>query len=411
MTSRTESGAGGIGFSAYVATSFLGAFNDNVSKILVICYATAALGKTSQGASNFLAIASACFILPYLCFSTIAGYLADRFSKRAVMIWSKAAEIAIMLIGLVLAGAGAVYGLLAVLFFMGTQSAFFSPAKYGFLPETQPVERLSRANGCIQLATFVAIIIGGAIGGVLSARSGASIQSGFIFCVIIAVLGTLTSLAITRTIPGQRDLKFRFQDPIRPHIATIREIARDRVFFHALFGKTFFWFLGTLLQLALILLAQNTLHGDDRLVGLLQAAAALGIGAGFAAAGILSRGKIALRFVRPAAFGIIAAGSCLALFGDCMIPAFVFTTLMGFCGGFYALPLDATIQNRAPANRRGQYLAAANALDCISMIAAPVLLWFLRLPGIGFGARGVIAVLTATVVAAVSRLKFPSEDE
>ena len=126
------------GFAGFIGTQFLGAFNDNIFKMLVICAAAAVL--TPEAKRDYIPLASALFILPYLLFSAFAGYLADRFSKRSVMIATKAAEIIIMATGLILFHFNAIYTLLAVLFCMGAQSAFFSPAKYGFLPETLPPE-------------------------------------------------------------------------------------------------------------------------------------------------------------------------------------------------------------------------------------------------------------------------------
>ncbi len=382
-----------VGFWAYLSTLFLGAFNDNVSKILVICYGTAVLGKESQAANNFLSIASACFILPYLLFSTLSGYLADRYSKRVVMILAKVAEIVIMAVGLWMCYLGAVYGLLLVLFCMGTQSAFFSPAKYGFLPETQPAESLPKANGYTQLWTFLAIIAGGALGGPLSARCGDSPAMGFWFCIAIAVLGTLTSFPITRTAPGQPQLKFTVRDPITPHLKTIREMCADPLLIRGLLGNTYFWFVGTIMQLTLMLLVQNTLKGDDNMVGFLQAAVALGIGVGCVVAGIFSRGTVAYRFVSPAAFALAITAGALAIWGNLVIPAFVLTTVAGFCAGFYTLPLTTALQKRSPEAQRGRCLAAANTLDCISMCLATALLWGLRTAGCG--PRGVIAVIAA----------------
>ena len=156
------------GFVSYMATLFLGALNDNVCKLLVICHVSLALGVESSSAAAFLSMAGACFCLPYLLFSALAGYLADRVSKKVVMVWTKVAEILIMSMGALFAIKGHPAAMLLVLFCMGTQSAFFAPAKYGFLPETNPPKRLAAANGATQLFTFVAIIMGGWAGGAIA---------------------------------------------------------------------------------------------------------------------------------------------------------------------------------------------------------------------------------------------------
>lgn len=146
------------GFIAYLATQFAGAFNDNLFKLLLICFASNLLAGTGHD-KIYVPIAGALFILPFLLCSSYAGYLADRFSKKQVMVGTKVAEIVIMLCGLLLFRLQTVNLLLLVLFCMGAQSTFFSPAKYGFLPETLPAAELSRGNGLNQLFTFLAIIL------------------------------------------------------------------------------------------------------------------------------------------------------------------------------------------------------------------------------------------------------------
>jgi acyl-[acyl-carrier-protein]-phospholipid O-acyltransferase/long-chain-fatty-acid--[acyl-carrier-protein] ligase len=393
-----------LGFSAFLATLFLGAFNDNVSKLLVICYGTEVLGADSRAAAVFLPAAAACFILPFLVFSDLAGHLADRFRKRTVMIWAKVAEIAIMALGFLLARQGAVYPLLAVLFLMGAQSTFFSPAKYGFLPETHSEEELPKANGHTQLWTFLAIIAGGAVGGKIAAKYGTAPAGGFVWCIAFAALGTITSFFITPTPRCQPDLAFRWRDPITPHLATFREIRRDQPLLVAFFGNTFFWFMGTILQLVLMTLAKVTLHGDNLLVGKLQAVVALGIGIGCTLAGYASKGRIRFDFVRPAGLALAITAFAMAIFGAWRLPAYLFTILLGCWAGIYQLPLGTAIQDRSPATPRGRYLAAGNILDSVSMIAASILLGLLSLCHVG--ARGVFAVVGALMLLVLPWLQF-----
>ncbi|MBQ4480601.1 MAG: MFS transporter [Victivallales bacterium] len=400
MTSDSIKNKNPLGFGAFLATLFLGAFNDNLSKMLVICYGTERLGASSMQGSSFLSLAAACFILPYLLFSFLAGYLADRFAKKTVMVWTKVAEIAIMLVGMELARRQMVYPLLAVLFFMGAQSAFFSPAKYGFLPETTPTEGLSRANGYTQLATFLAIILGGLFGGLLYSWCHGILYRGFIVCVAVAVLGTLTSFFITATRPGDSQLRFRFQDPVSPHWRALREMSSDRLLITVVLGATFFWFLGSLMQLVLVLLAQTTLGGGGNLTGILQAAVALGIGLGCTLAGLLAKGRIPYHLVAPGAVGIAVANLLLATFGNHLVPAILLTSLVGFAAGFYQLPLGTAIQERSPLEKRGRYLGATNALDCVSMTLSSALLWLLQ-NVFRCGPRTIIAV-TACLVAVIT---------
>lgn len=367
----TKPAGGGAGFWAFLVTLFLGAFNDNVSKLVIMAYGTSMLEPESPQASLFLSLGGVVFILPYLLFSSVAGLLADRHSKKWVMVWTKAWEVVVMLLGFLTAYLHNAYLMLVVLFGMGAQSAFFSPAKYGFLPETQPPERLPRANGATQMWTFLAIILGGWGGGALSHAVGEeNLPMGMLACVGIAILGTITSFAITPSPLGNKGTPFRIPDPITPHLKTLfRDARRDNpVLLASILGNSLFWLLGTMAQLVMLLLAKNTLKVDDQVMGLLQAAMGVGIGAGCFLAGLLIRQERPFRLV-PAG-GILLGGSLLAmgLLGDRLPWAFCLVMLAGFSSGLYMLPLTTAIQRLSPPAERGRYLAASSASDCVGMI-------------------------------------------
>ena len=162
--------------------------------------------------------------------------------------------------------------------------------------------------------------------------------------------------------------------------------------------------MGAILQLVLMTLAKVTLHGDNALVGRLQAIVALGIGIGCTAAGYASKGRIRYDFVRPAGLGLAITAFAMALFGALRLPAYLFTILLGCWAGIYQLPLGTAIQDRSPATQRGRYLAAGNILDSISMTCASLLLGILSLCHVG--ARGVFAVVGALMLLVLPWLQF-----
>ena len=108
--------------------------------------------------------------------SIFAGVFSDRFSKRSVIVVMKAVEVVLMGLGTLALFVNPEGGLLPLLVLgaMAVQSALFSPAKYGILPELLPHERLSVGNGQLELWTFLAIIGGTAMGGILLQVTGAS---------------------------------------------------------------------------------------------------------------------------------------------------------------------------------------------------------------------------------------------
>src|ERR1043166_9147110 len=185
------------GFWCLIITQFQGAFSDNVLKNLVIFMMLD--GSLSRSEEHRMGeLITALFSLPFILFSMAGGFLADRFSKRTVMLGVKIFEILVMLFAL----AGFVLRqtpmLVAGIFLMGTHSAFFGPSKYGSLPELLPERRLSWGNGILELGTFVAIILGTVAASVLAEGFGRNqVASGWILLGLAAV-GLVACLGITR---------------------------------------------------------------------------------------------------------------------------------------------------------------------------------------------------------------------
>ena len=188
------------GFQSFLWTQFLAAFNDNVYKMIVSVGAVELAANQLLG-SRYLSIAGAVFVLPFLLFAGYAGQLADRFSKTRVLQITKAFEIVIMCVGMVALSMRSIDMLLVVLFLLAMQANFFSPAKYGILPEMLTEAQLTRANGLLELSTFAAIVLGTSVGSFLFARwkDQPLVMGGMLLG--IAVAGSLTSLFI-RKVPA-----------------------------------------------------------------------------------------------------------------------------------------------------------------------------------------------------------------
>src|SRR3954470_24113990 len=182
------------GLQPFLWTQFLGAFNDNLFKIVVSMLAVHA--ATPADAGRQLSLVGVVFILPFLLFSGYAGQLADVYSKRTVLVVTKSLEIVAAGLGLFAFAAGHLTLTYAVLFLIALQAAFFSPAKYGILPEMVPDRDLSRANGVLEMSTFVAIVLGTAIGGYLFEAWRAHLWLIGVLVAVVAVSGTLISFRI-----------------------------------------------------------------------------------------------------------------------------------------------------------------------------------------------------------------------
>src|SRR5207248_4960812 len=148
-----------VGFWSLIATQFQGAFNENGLKFLVI-YLILAVAKDNTARDQMELLVGVLFAAPFILFSLAGGFLADRFSKRTVTIWTKVFEVGVMLFAAAALIQPDLQLALAAIFLVCTQGAVFGPSKYGLLPELLPPEELSWGNGVLELGTFMAIILG-----------------------------------------------------------------------------------------------------------------------------------------------------------------------------------------------------------------------------------------------------------
>ncbi len=244
------------GFWALIVTQFQGAFSDNVVKNLVVFVALFGSSLTLAEKNGYGESIAALFALPFILFSMVGGFLADRCSKRSVMLGVKIFELFIMI--LVFSGlwAWSKNLLLASVFLMGTHSAIFGPSKYGSLPELLPERKLSWGNGILELGTFMAIILGTVAAALMSEHFRGSQWLSGVVLIVLAVIGFASCLGITKVPAASPQKKF---NPFFPAEIwrEVRAMRGDRPLWLALCGNTYFNFLGMLLLLNLFSTAQK----------------------------------------------------------------------------------------------------------------------------------------------------------
>jgi acyl-[acyl-carrier-protein]-phospholipid O-acyltransferase/long-chain-fatty-acid--[acyl-carrier-protein] ligase len=357
-----------LGFWSLIATQFQGAFNDNALKFLVI-YLIVERNFPIGVRDRFVLLVGALFALPFIFFSLAGGYFADRYSKRDVTIGTKLFEIGVMTFALAALALGNLPMEAAAVFLISTQGALFGPSKYGLLPELLPSDKLSWGNGVIELGTFLASITAVMGAGFLAAAfRGRQIWSGAIL-LVFTLTGLLASLGISRVPAADPSRQFR-ANPFADFGGQLRIIVRDRVLGWAVIGNTYFWFLAALLQFVIVVYGHDVLRVDETQIGYLQAAVGIGIGVGSLAAGYVSRGKIECRLVPIGAIGMTMLGFLVSRPGLGVWPSRIDLCLLGFFGGFYAVPLNALIQHRPRSGEKGGVIAAANLLSFIGVFLA-----------------------------------------
>jgi len=364
------------GFKAFLCAQFLGAFSDNVYKMVVSLLA-ADLAIESGAGSGYLSLALFVFTVPFLLFSGYAGYAADVYSKSTVLIVAKSFEILAMILATAALVQGTMFFLLLVLFLTAVQSTFFSPAKYGILPEVFPTADLSRANGVLEMTTFLAIIAGTSTGAWLFAVWKEQLVWVGGVLVGVALVGTLACLGIPRVAPSGALKPFRLNpwSEIGRGVARIIEVASLRV---AIIGISYFWFMGALLHMAIILLGKEMMALGDIHVGLLIAFLGIGIGIGTVAAGWLSGDRVELGLVPAGAAGV---GMFLVLLY--MVPHVypavgLLLLALGISSGFFIVPLDAHLQARSGEEEKGTLIGSSNFFNMGGVILASGALWTFR---------------------------------
>ncbi len=381
-----------------LVAQFFGAFNDNAFKILVALLALGSVAGADEAAKQLqTTIAFVVFTLPLMLGSLPAMALGDRVEKRDLIVKTKALEVVLMALGTwALWATPTGWQTYAVLAGMGLQSALFAPGKYGILPELLPHERLSAANGRLEAASFLAIILGTAAGGVLLEATGAQVWIAGALLTTLAVAGFVAALAVPRSAP--------VTTPAEPFGVVLRSSWRvlrgDRTLWLATLGSVAFWGLASLLGQDVLVYGKQVLGYPDRYAGVPYALFAIGVGAGALLAGRWSRGKVEVGLIPLGALGL---GLGTALFG-LLVPGpvgtFVLMAVLGVASGFVVVPLNALVQWRAPAARRGAIIALVNCLSFAGILAGN--LGCLLLSAAGFDSAAILLVAAVLTLAATA---------
>jgi 1-acyl-sn-glycerol-3-phosphate acyltransferase len=373
-------------FLPYFAAQALAALNDNLLRNILVLTATAQGERYAPTALNFVSLAAGLFILPVVLFSGIAGQLADRFDKARVLRLVKAAEILIAaLAGAALLGHSTAL-LLAAWFLMGTHAAFLTPAKYGLLPQVLAPAELVGGNALLVSGAFLAILCGTALAEFGVGRGAAGVLAATLL--VLALAGFAASLAIPPLAPAAAALAVDL-NPWSATCASLAAARRSRTVFLSLLGLAWFWFYGTVVLTQLPLYIRLVLHGGAGPINLMLGVFAVAVAAGALLCERLSGGKVEIGLVPFGSLGLTLFATDLTLAAPRAVAAHEYALreflgqphslrilidvfAIGVCGGLFAVPLHALVQQRAPAQARARVMAAGSLLNSL-LIAAAVL--------------------------------------
>lgn len=383
-------------------TQFLVALIDNIYKFLIVYFLISIQGV--ENTHRIMAFTGATFVLPFLLFSATSGTLADRFSKRNVIIFAKCFEFAVMSIGLLSFHYQSVAGSYILLFLLATTSAIFGPSKYGILPELVGTERISKANGLMTSFTFLAIILGTFLASFVLDYTNRNFMFAAIACVCLSFVGLMASFCIEYTPPSGSRKKFKVFF-LREIFHSLTLASHDPSLLMAVLGSSFFLFLGAFVQLNIIPFAMQSLHLTDIQGGYLFLLTAIGIGSGALIAGKLSGKIVELGLVPIAGFMVALSSYMIDLFSDHAYVVMPLLVLLGLFGGMYQIPLDSFIQVNSPHRNRGQIIAATNFLSFFGVLCASGLVYLIT-EVLGFNADKGFTIIGSLTLAVTSVITF-----
>ena len=372
-------------------TQFLGAFNDNVFKnalVIMITYKGAEVwGLTPE---QMVALCTGLLILPFVLFSATAGQLADKFSKSRIARVVKLAEIGVMSLAAYGFYIDSVPFLVGVLFFMGLQSAFFGPVKFGLLPELLRENELTRGNALVSMGTFVSILLGILIGGMLVSFEGIGGIAVSIAVITFAIIGYIASRCIPHQEAAAPETKIAL-DPVMPNIRIFGFAMKTRSVFLAILAVSWFWFFAAACLSVFPVYCRDILQGNEAVSTFFLALFSIGVGTGSILCGRLSKRGVELGLVPVGAIGmsifaidLFFAGNIAPVEVERTLPDFLTTlsawrvivdlAMMSFFGGLFVVPLQTLIQQRADAKHRARVIAASALLNSFFVVVSSLAL-------------------------------------
>lgn len=377
-------------------TQFLGAFNDNVFKNALVILITYKIAESMAADPQVLVtLAAGIFILPFFLFSATAGQIADKYEKSRLISIIKFIEIILM----GLASFGFCFNNLLILFFilfaLGTHSTFFGPLKYAILPEHLQENELIAGNGLIEAGTFLAILIGTIIGGILILRqNGSSLISSIML--VAAIAGWLNSWIIPKTHHSDSKIKVSY-NIFKKTFELLQYSKQRRDLFLCILGISWFWLFGATILAEFPVFVKNILHANSSLITLFLTLFSFGIGIGSILCNSLLKGKIDATYVPLAALGMtlftfdfciasthfsqvhsnsfIEIGQFLATFNGWRIVVDLLS--IAICGGIFTVPLYAILQHRSEEHHRARIIASNNVMNALFMVASAIIVMFL----------------------------------
>jgi len=414
-----------ISYIALLAVQGQNAFNDNAVRWLLAVLGAAYFAELAIAAGedpadgfyeNILAMLA---VLPFIIFSPFAGWLADRFSKKTVIVWAMIYQI----IAFLIVGIGVSRGSLAIatfaFFLLALQSALMSPAKNGILKEYVGKNRLGLANGGVQFVLILSILAGSIVGAFWYGRRfdetldvfGAGVLPVWVFAA-----GTIIPLALCL---GMEPTHAR--NPGKPfsvklfysHFGELAMLLKTKKLRLPAIGVAWFWIFALTSQLITFGAARDLTNGQIGMgaeTARMLASASVGIAIGSAMAAYLGRQRIRLGLIPVGGLGMAVSCLLISFQAPGEWPFYLILVLVGGMAATFYVPTFAYFQDIVPEKRRGRLLATTNIMGNVGMVLAAAAQAGMSAlgasPGLQFLLLGMVSMVAAFYVIRILPLDF-----
>ncbi len=360
---------------------------------------------------------SVLIVLPFVLFSPLAGWLADRYCKTRLlqaMVLLQVVVLAGMTAGLFAHNLWVTVGFFTV---FCVQAMFFSPAKKGLVKDIVGSENIGFASGILEITSMLALLFGqiGALFIVYNLLKKWGPESGYeaaawpcAVCMCGAVLVFVLSLFMPRFKP-ESTRPFRWS-LLWEHFVQLRKLWQIPVLRNSEIGIGYFWFIaGTMILIALQMAAEANpvassedfmqMLGQQKDSALLMAWISGGSILGGVLASVICAGKIRTWVANVGGVGMTIGCVLLALVPYGSVLFFLSLSLTGFMAAGYLVPLNALLQDRADNDKRGDVIAAGNLVDCFLGIMSVVVQAGMKAAGLSPREQCAILAISSAAVA------------
>lgn len=352
-------------------TNFFGVFNDNFLKHCIIFIAVAWQLPTWLTQSQLISLVSAALVVPYLILSPFAATLSKTYRHQKVLEVAKLAELPIMALACLAFINEWVWLALCSVLLMGIQSALYSPAKYSLIRDVGGENGVSYGSGIFESMAFLGILMGTVVAATISDN-----YSTLLTCALFLLLAVLGYWGAHNIRTEEHEESSNEKHTVRPikFIINSYRFARDYPLLNlGVFGASFLWFIGSILQMNLVIYCQNELQLTNSETGVMMSVAAIGIAAGSFITGQFSGKTVRKKLIPVGLGGVSALIALLLLFKPTTLLAGGFVFSIAFLGGVFQVPCLALIQKANIGNKLSDMIAYTNLVTFMLIVVGTII--------------------------------------